>query len=290
MAMALRDSPLRTEVENHDKRVDTVVVLKTLDTGSTFLDVQIWPYQKHVSRWEEEVEQKLIFTEENNIIENYTDAHFQLLADWFAHKKGEQIVGASIDDQRIHKNWASRIWPLFTPEKHGKVLFIRMYRKLFQKHVSLLRRDALEKEGCPKRLIHKSEECIGKKVALDVELLKQKIEWDAEITERIKEAINQSAEDRPEMFAGYEVINYEDLLECQGIPQHINKYLGFPRKSGCNSSVTYKDERAFLPLSDVVSNLPEIQAAFEGTDVYEETVSDVKMYRAFPWDAEISLE
>lgn len=60
-------------------------MLKTSDAGSSFVDNLIFPYLPHVSRWHKEI---------GHLVET---RDLKKLSDWWKHKPGEEVVGASVD-------------------------------------------------------------------------------------------------------------------------------------------------------------------------------------------------
>jgi len=274
---------------NKEDRVDSVIVLKTLDAGSTFLDIDVFPNLPHVSRWAEEVSEHKPGDEFTNWIGNYP-----AMAQWFEHKPGEEIVGGSMEFQQwsdhmlktplgtVTTNWVETVGKLFTKEKHGKMLFIKLFRHPVEKWVNLMRRDLLEhascndcrvdKDGprkgekyCGKFNIHLPE-CAAKKTKIDVDQLLEKVHWDDKMNMAIDDAMARSMKHHPDVFVAKEEFPYLELLACQGLPQRINRHFGND-VDGCDHTAA-ANYMAFKPrkkLSEIVDNHPEIIAKFKGT-------------------------
>jgi hypothetical protein len=269
-------------------RVDTVIVLKTLDAGSTFLDDAVFPKLPHVSRWGQEVSEKY-------------KGNWPALVEWFDHKPGEEIVGGSMEFQAwqdhmlktplgtVTTNWVETVGKFFTKEKHGNTLFIKLYRHPVEKWVNLLRRDTLEnvdctdcrpendgpKKGqkkCGKFNIHLPE-CAAKKTTIDVDQLHEKVMWDDKMNMAIDDAMARSMKHYPEVFVAKEEFPYLELLACQGLPQRINKHFGND-VDGCDHSSDYLAKKPRKKLSDIADNHAEIAAKFKGTKFEDIFASD----------------
>jgi hypothetical protein len=244
--------------EPWDSRVDTVIVFKTLDAGSTFLDEQIFRNLPHVSRWGSEV---------SNTIRDS-----QKLAEFFEHKQGEEIVGGSMEygtfqtcgkPIRECPGFYGSIASYFTPEKQGRTLLIELVRHPVEKWINILRRDELANAGCDKNNMHLPE-CSGKKTKIDAKSLFDRVTWDDSLHLAINDAMAQSMSNKSNIFIAKEVYEYPELLRCQGIPQRINRYFGND-EDGCNHKSTYLLEHPLKRIHEIVDNVDELQEQFKGS-------------------------
>merc|ERR1711879_895404 len=80
----------------------------------------------------------------------------------------------------------------------------------------------------------------------------------------IQNTIKLSMDTKPDVFVATEQYDYHELLECQGIPQRINKYLGNDW-DGCNNESTFLRDHPRKMINDVVSNIDELASKFVGT-------------------------
>jgi len=250
-----------------ESRVDTVIVFKTLDTGSTFLDMRVFPHLPHVSRWQKEISA------------DYKDgARWGDLAEWFGHRPGEEIVGASVEFGVIHDDWCPLILPLFTREKHGRILLIKLNRSFLQKRINMLRGRAIEHLGCSKAKRHLPE-CTDKTTTIDANYLFGRVLADDRVDKKIDDAIACSLGNRSSIFVAKEEYLYDDLQSCQGIPQRINRYFG-KDEDGCNHSSTWLQDHPLKPLHEIVENYAEVQQRFWGTKWWDEVTSnDMRLFR-----------
>lgn len=235
-------------------RVDTVIVLKTLDEGSTFLDVKVFPKLPHVSRWGEEI---------SNHYMKKDVGSWQLLADWFKHKPGEEIVGGSMEFGPLGNDWCTEVMPLFTRQKHGSILLIKLGRNVVEKWVNILRRESLYKMGCEKSSMHLPR-CLSIKATIDVDLLYKQVTVNDLRDEKIDDAIACGMRNKSSPVVATEHYPYVELQMCQGIPRRINRHFGND-EDGCDRNNTYLQDHPLKQLHEIVSNHAAVRARFRGT-------------------------
>jgi len=263
--------------EPSSDRVDTVVMLKSQDSGSTFLDEHVFPQLEQVARWQKELTHDFLAGED--------------IAGYFEHKAGEEgkIVGASIQYQDFQEagkdldksaGFCKGVAPHFTKEKHGRTLFIHLIRDPVAKWVSILRRDVLADKGCNKWKMHMTEEkggCASMKSKISPTVLSENIEREDVIHKALAASVQCSMSNNPELFVAKEVYDYDEVLECQGVPQHINKYLGND-VDGCNHESSYYAEHPRKKIEDIVENIDELRAFFKGTKWEDSFVKNGRMF------------
>ena len=130
-ALAIRFTDMKA---NEKGRIDSVIVLKTLDAEFISLDMDVFPNLPHVPRWAEEVLEHKPVDEFPSWI-----GHYPAMAEWFDHKPGEDIMGKHGIPAMVRSYVEDPFWngeetagKLFTMEKHGKTLFIQLL--IMEKH------------------------------------------------------------------------------------------------------------------------------------------------------------
>lgn len=242
-----------------DNMVENVVMVKTSDAGSTFLDMRVFPKIPHVARWRKE-------------IENQFQLDSAKMLDYFTHAPGELIVGASINGGM--KCMVETVAGL-SDGKHGKVLFIHLRRNPVEKMINVMRRAELEQYGCTKNNMH-SDECATRKTFIDPKKLLRAVEKDDNINQFLNELItNTTNKDSQSYFI--EKFDYHELLNCQGIPQRINQHFG-NNVDACDHSSTFQETHSTHKIKDLISNLDEMQRHFRGTKWEADLAPDNEMF------------
>ena len=270
-----------------NKRVDTVIVVKTLDTGSTFLDQKVFPNVAHVSRWAEEVDLKIAkeiekeplnkvahalglgFEKTQNMNKPFEPTLWRKVLEWFKHKPGEEVVGASIN---ISPRWVATtdFWSSLSSVVPGKFLFIKLNRNYVDKWVSIMRRGEYNArgkiEGCDKTNMH-TPECEQKKGWIDPEGLFRLVRDDHEVNTRLDQLMANITQQNPQLFS-LETYHYDDIKQCQGIPKRINTYFG----NDADQCEPYVFPPKTMKHKDLIENFDEVFQKFQGTE-YEQFIT-----------------
>jgi hypothetical protein len=259
---ALRVSPSGTDslLESRQDRlnaswkVDSVLMLKMPDTGSSHLDSQVFPYIPHVSRWAKEIQHKF-------------NADIVKMGDWFKHAPGEDIVGGSINVEHFGEAMLAKL----SQGQYGKVLLLHLYRDTIEKQIGYIRRHELEKYGCGKKYAH-TPDCTKMKVTIrEPKELLQKMQRGDDEFQKHRKLISNAVSEHPEIFQT-ETLEFHKVLECQGLPWRINRHFG--NDAGTCDPIgernTYLTTHPYVKIQDLIENWEELAEQFKGTKFEQE--------------------
>lgn len=255
---------LRVLINEPVSTVDTVLLFKTLDTGSTFLDEFVFPKLSTVSRWKEEF--------------NIWRPNKQQMLDFFKHKPGEQIVGGSYNFANFFNKtdpikginsdpgYMENLIDVLGNAGNRKVLIVKLHRDLVEKWVNILRADPSQPSfACPKDKLHLDLPECRRATRIDPAFMHGRVLWDEDLNTNIDKLIAEAISSHPNVFR-LETFLYDEVLSCQGVPKRINRHLG-NGVDQCDreSSAQYLQEHPQRKIKDLITNLDELRQEFMGT-------------------------
>lgn len=249
-------------------RVDTVLVFKTQDTGSTFLDEVVFPKMEHVARWE---------TEFNSKNDRFGKPAWGDMHGWFKHEAGEEIVGGSYNFDCLSlctskgardQGFVDKVMPHFANAEYGKILLIKLYRNPVEKWINIMRHDPFSFPSsfvCDKTSYDLRKAECQKPSRIDPEVLLRYVKHNQAVDDAIDNLISHYVQSKPNVFRS-ESFSYEQLVSCQGIPQRINRHFG-KDVDGCDytSGTVYQKSHPQKKIREMITNYDEVQKKFAGT-------------------------